>query len=128
MNIHFEAKHTHTKEKIKFRDMSLTNKQRFHDMLNNTDCVRELQGILSTNDQVSILLAIISNYCNHCFPIKIETIGPNRLNKPWMTDALLMSINTKHNLYKLVKQNRFDREFYKRYANTLTNLILQTAV
>ena len=92
-------------------------------MLNDTDWNRELRGILNTNDQVSKLLDIISDYYNRCFPIKTKTIGLNRLTKPWITDTLLKSINRKHNLYKLVQQNLYDKERYKRYANTLTSLI-----
>ena len=44
--------------------MSLTNKQRFHDMLNNTDWDRGLQGILSTNDQV-----IMYNFLHNTAPL-----------------------------------------------------------
>ena len=126
LNIQFEAEHK--QKKIKFRDMSLTNKQRFYDMLSNTDWDRELWEILSTNDQVTKLLAIISDYYNQCFPMKTKTIGLNRLNKPWITVALLKSINRKHNLYRLVRQNLYNKEFYKRYANTLTSLIRASKV
>ena len=126
LNIQFETENK--LKKVKFRDMSLANKQKFHDMLNNTDWDRELRGILNTNDQVSKLLGIISDYYNQCFPIKIKTIGLNRLTKPWITDTLLKSINRKHNLYKLVQQNLYDKELYKRYANILTSLIRTSKV
>ena len=75
--------------------MSLVNKQRFHDLLNNTDWDGELRGILNTNDQVSKLLDIISDYYNRCFPIKTKTIGLNRLTKPCIADTLLKSIYRK---------------------------------
>ena len=121
LNIPFENKNK--LEKIKFRDMSLANRQRFHNMLEDTDWNRELHGILNTNDQVSKLQTVIGNYYNLCFPIKVKIIGLKRLYKPWITEALLKSINRKHNLYKLVRQNLYDKELYKRYSNTLTSLL-----
>ena len=121
LNIPFEKENK--LKKIKFRDMSHLNRQKFHDMLEDTDWNRELQGISSTNDQVSKLQTIISNYYNQCFPVKVKIIGMKRLNKPWITEALLNSINRKHNLYKLVRQNLYDKELYKRYSNILTSLL-----
>ena len=69
LNVPFETENK--LEKIKFKDMSHANRHRFHDMLEDTDWNRELHGITNTNDQVSKLQTVISNYYNLCFPMKV---------------------------------------------------------
>ena len=52
-----------------------------------------------------------------------KLISLKRLNSPWLSKALLKSINRKHNLYKRVKQQTYELEDYKIYRRTLTHLI-----
>ena len=109
--------------KIEFRDMSLTNKCKFNDLVHSTNWNGLLSGIDDTNHLVLILLTTLDKYYNTCFPIKTKIISTKRYHKPWITSALLKSIKTKHDLYKLVKTNNYDCRAYKRYDNLLGCLL-----
>ena len=71
---------------------------------------------------------MIDKYFDMCFPIKIKFITLKRLSKPWITTALHNSIKTKHDLYRLVRQNNFDLNTYKRYCNILNGLLKTSKV
>ena len=109
--------------RIKFRDMSDTNKLKFKNVLENINWNDILSGITDTNTQVIKFLDTIEQHYIECFPMKTKVIGSNRISKPWITDALHKSIHNKHIMYKLVKQNLFDVNQYKRYTNLLSSLI-----
>ena len=109
--------------RVKFRDMSDANKIKFKNKLVNFNWNELLHGLTDTNAQVIKFLEVIEHHYNECFPIKTKVIGTNRISKPWITDALHKSIHNKHIMYKLVKQNLFDTNRYKRYTNLLNSLI-----
>ena len=48
-----------------------------------------------------------------------------KLKKPWMTNGLLKSINTKHRLYRilLINPNQTNKNKFTKYTNKLTNLL-----
>ena len=121
LGIPFEDKNNLVK--VSFRDMSIVNKQRFGNMLTNTNWTVMLIGISDTNEQVVKLLEILDSYYDMCFPIRTKIITAKRLSKPWITKALHISIKKKHDLHKLVKQNRYDFNAYKRYSNSLSGLL-----
>ena len=109
--------------KVEFRDMSLTNKRKFNDLVRSTNWTQLLNGIEDTNRLVLNLLSTLDKYYNTCFPIKTRFISTKRYLKPWITSALLKSIKTKHDLYKLVKSNNYDSHAYKRFDNLLGSLL-----
>ena len=108
---------------IKFRDMSYANKIKFNNMIADTNWSELLPNIPDTNAQVLKLLEVLEKYYNICFPIKTKQMGVKRLSKPWMTEALLKSINNKHLMYKLLMQNLYDRNRYNLYSNILKSLM-----
>ena len=109
--------------KIKFRDMSDTNKKKFYEVLISTDWNELLHGLTDTNTQVVKLLKVIDHHYNTCFPMKTKVIGSKRISKPWITNALHKSIHNKHLMYKLIRQNLYDTNRYNRYTNLLCSLI-----
>ena len=112
--------------KIKFRDMSPTNKIKFNEMVQNTNWNFLLHGLNNVNIMVIKLLDTLDNYYNICFPLMTKTVSTKRLYKPWITNALHNSIKTKHDLFRQVKMNNYDLNAYKRYCNLLT-LLLRTS-
>ena len=114
--------------KVKFRDMKRSNKVRFQDMLNNVsnNWGEIIPNTANTNDQTSKLIDTLTNYYNTCFPIMTKYVSAKRLTKPWITNAILKSINTKHKLFKRVMRNGYDRNAFNRYCNTL-NCVLKTS-
>ena len=109
--------------KIKFRDMSPTNKIKFNEMVQNTNWNFLLHGLNNVNIMVIKLLDTLDNYYNICFPLMTKTVSTKRLYKPWITNALHNSIKTKHDLFRQVKMNNYDLNAYKRYCNLLTMLL-----
>ena len=110
-------------QKIKFRVTKPENRHRFRSILQNMDWVSILEGITDVAEQTMKYLEILDKYYNRCFPLKTKIVGTKRLSKPWITSALHKSINRKHILFKLVKRNRYNPDVYKRYCNTLNNLL-----
>ena len=110
------------KIRMKFRDMSQTNKRKFNNMINNMNWSHHLNNITDTNKQTSKLIELLDTCYDLCFPTKTRLIGLNRLQKPWITKGLRKSIQTKHKLYVMVKNRNLDLNTYNRYCNKLTQL------
>ena len=108
--------------KIRFRDMSDTNYITFKNCLDSIDWGILLNSI-DINEQTETFLGIIENHFDNCFPIKTKFVSPKRLSNPWLTQAILNSINMKHRLYKRVKQHTYDRNAYAVFRRTLTTVI-----
>ena len=126
LNVPF--KNNNNQIKLQFRDMSRRNKIKFHNMVMETNWREILQILPDPNLQVAKLIEILENYYNACFPLKTKVIGEKRISRPWITDALHKSINNKHLMYKLVKQNLYNNERYKRYCNILSTLIKEARI
>ena len=112
--------------KVKFRDFSQENRMKFTNMIQNINWLAILEGISDLNDQTIKYSDTVFKYYNQCFPVMTKTVGSKRLSKPWITTALHKSINTKHNLYKLVRNTNNHQQDYDRYCNML-NRLLKTA-
>ena len=52
-----------------------------------------------------------------------KNIGVKRLKNPWLSNSILKCIKTKHNLYKKVKLSLCCKTYYKKYKNTLDQII-----
>ena len=86
----------------------------------------EVYNSIETNEAYD---ALVNKFCliyNNCFPL----CRPNRkaiskIEKPWITDALLKSIKRKNKLYKrfLSNPNTYNNQKYKTYKNKLTHLL-----
>ena len=109
--------------KIQFRNKSKENKQKFYDILKTINWTNIITETTDINILTTKLLSLLDTHYNACFPIMTKQIGTKRLNKPWLTKAILKSINTKHELYKKVRSNTYDNNNYKHYCNTLNSLL-----
>lgn len=60
---------------------------------------------------------------NTCCPIKNKRISLKRIKRPWLTTALLASIDRKQELYKLSRLDLRYVPLFKKFRNTLTSVI-----
>ena len=109
--------------KVTFRNMNQQNRLDFRNKLQNVDWDNLFEGSADSTEQVIKYDNIIQHYNNQCFPLMTKTVTSKRISKPWITTALHKSINTKHKLFKLVSNNNYDLQDYRRYCNTLNNLL-----
>ena len=72
-------------------------------------------------------------FCEHLYtlydkncPLKTKIISQKRASCPWITDALLRSINRKHFLHRQILRGYGNVDFYRRYRNVLTFTVRQT--
>ena len=78
------------------------------------------------NDSYNIFLSEYSRLYNLCFPLKsLKVKNCKRLNSPWITKSLLISVRKKNKLYRqLLRSPTPTRELqYKSYRNKLNHLI-----
>ena len=112
-----------SKLKIQFRDHSELNISEFLDKVGEF-CNRF--GDYECDD-VNILCHQFSDQLyslyNSCFPVKVKFISQKRLLAPWLTNALLKSIDRKHVLFRLSRVNNFHIDVYKNYRNVLCRTI-----
>ena len=77
------------------------------------------------NDSYNIFLSEYSRLYNLCFPLKsLKVKNCKRLNSPWITKSLLISVRKKNKLYRqLLRSPTPTRELqYKSYRNKLNHL------
>ena len=61
-------------------------------------------------------------YCR-CFPLKIKYVSYKRLQKPWITTAIVKSIKTKSRYFKLFKLGIISDAVNRDYKNRLRTVI-----
>ena len=74
------------------------------------------------------MLALIQfNFCNNllviygnCCPIKEKEISFARLRKPWISDAIMTSLNCKHELFRQYKNGTVTFDHYNSFKNNFT--------
>ena len=108
---------------IRFRDMTSENKIKFHNEISQTDWSDISSTPIDSNHQTSLFQNRLFKIFNKCFPLMTKQITLKRLNQPWLTSAILKSIDKKHALYKRVKQHRYHQNTYNIYKNTLKKII-----
>ena len=52
-----------------------------------------------------------------CCPVKCKTVSKNRIDKPWLTDSIMLTINRKHALYRKLKRNEITLDLYRKFCN-----------
>ena len=109
--------------KIKFRDFSLINKEKFCKRINDVSWLDILNIDMSIDINTERFINKIKSIYNEVFPVCTKNISSKRLCNPWVTPALLVSIDEGHNMYKYYRNNLVTHEYYKSYRNKLTNLI-----
>lgn len=111
-----------SKHKIILRDFSNYN----HDK-----CTHELHQIkwedlyhtTNTNEGFSALINTTDKLRNKCCPIKSEFVKYKRLQSPWLTRGLLISIKYQFINFKLSKLGIISHDTYKICMNNLTQVI-----
>ena len=108
------------------RDMSEKRTEEFKTKLENTDWEFDKESG-DPNASYDVFIEKFTGLFDSCFPFKIvRGKALNSFKKPWLTKALLKSINKKNKLYKQYLRNRrSDAQFlkYKKYKNKLTYLL-----
>ena len=114
------------KNYITVRDMSEKRTEEFKTKLENTDWEFDKESG-DPNASYDVFIEKFTGLFDSCFPFKIvRGKALNSFKKPWLTKALLKSINKKNKLYKQYLRNRrSDAQFlkYKKYKNKLTYLL-----
>ena len=104
----------------------MKREQEFKTKLENTDWEFDKESG-DPNASYDVFIEKFTGLFDSCFPFKIvRGKALNSFKKPWLTKALLKSINKKNKLYKQYLRNRrSDAQFlkYKKYKNKLTYLL-----
>ena len=64
---------------------------------------------------------IFEDTYNKSFPIKTKTITAKRMQKPWVTEALIDKVDERERLHTLQKKKIISRAVFTDYKNKLTN-------
>ena len=77
------------------------------------------------NEKYNSFFEIINKLHNSCFPLEKIRINTRHQNKPWITTAVLKSIQKKNSLYKRYMRTRTSEMLskYKIYKNKLTTIL-----
>ena len=59
----------------------------------------------------------LNDLYDSCFPIKVKFVSQRRLDAPWLTNALLKSIDQKHRLFRLSRINNVYIDEYKEHLS-----------
>ena len=114
------------KNYITVGDMSEKRTEEFKTKLENTDWEFDKESG-DPSASYDVFIEKFTGLFDSCFPFKIvRGKALNSFKKPWLTKALLKSINKKNKLYKQYLRNRrSDAQFlkYKKYKNKLTYLL-----
>ena len=106
--------------------MSEKRTEEFKTKLENTNWEFDNESS-DPNASYDVFIEEFTSLFDSCFPFKIvRGKALNSFKKPWLTKALLKSINKKNKLYKQYLRNRrSDAQFlkYKKYKNKLTYLL-----
>ena len=73
----------------------------------------------NTNNFFNNLFVIYSKCC----PIKEKEISFTRLHKPWISDALMVSLNHKHKLFRQYKNGIVTFDHYYSFKSNLTTTL-----
>ena len=112
----------YNQDPIVIRSKNPENSVRFLATLEETNW-SSLEGYDDPNNAYNSFLTKYSETYNACFPLKKLAGKRKRINKPWLSKALIKCIKRKNKLYKLYIQNpSTDREIiYKHYKNKLNH-------
>ena len=73
----------------------------------------------NTNNFCNNLFVIYSNCC----PLKEKEISFARLRKPWISDAIMISLNRKHELFRQYKNETVTFGDYNSFMNNFTTTL-----
>ena len=67
-----------------------------------------------------LMVGIANIRMNKPTPIKVKYVTPKRLNKPWLTPAIMKSLKNKSKIFKLYKLSKVTRGSKKNYRKQFT--------
>ena len=110
------------KNKIEFRVHSERNIENFRRVLSefDWDFVGNSTDVNQSTDE--FITSLNRLYCDS-FPIKVKIISDKRLKKPWLSQGILKSIQTKAKYFKLYKMGFISESRNKNFKNRLTSII-----
>ena len=96
----------------------------FKASLNNTD-FSEMYDCNNTDEACNIFFSKLSYNFNHVFKSVRASRKSMKNNKPWLTPAILTSINNKCKMYQkwITTKQDIDEKAYKNYSKTLRKII-----
>ena len=115
-----------TQIKICSRPCNPEKLNKFTELIQNTNFNFVKDQSLSSNLKFNKFNEIITEHYFSSFPLITKTLSKKRLDNPWLTDALLKSINQKDNLYKLSKSGIIPDTLFKSYRNRLNKVLQQS--
>ena len=61
-----------------------------------------ISSIVSIHDQLHSFVTLVNKIVSKKFPLKVKSVGANRLSKPWLTSGILRSVKTKSCNFKII--------------------------
>ena len=74
---------------------------------------------IGIDEKFNSFVNILNKCYDESFPIKAKKLGAKRIQNPWLTPALLNSINQKHKLYRNFKNKIIPFQVYNAYDKQL---------
>ena len=120
--LHTESDSTAPKYK---RTFNVANTAKFKSVISKYPWTDILHSV-DAQESYTLFLKCISEAYDLCFPLRLVSSKPHRKPaKPWITSAIMKSINTKHRLYKkyLISPTPLNHDRLKIYRNKLNHII-----
>ena len=95
---------------------------KLYDMVSSAD----FSNVVDCDDvEVSVtnFTRILYDAYSRCCPIKIKTISPKLIRKPWITKEILSNVRKMNSFLLVLRQNRISRTSYTRFKNFVTGQI-----
>jgi hypothetical protein len=108
---------------VKFRCIKPQNIANFKDAVTDMITRFNFDNNPNLHTKCSLLCQNLFSIYERTCPIKTKTISVKRLEAPWLTNAIMSSIATKHTLYNQFRAGIIDHDVYKEYRNMLCMLI-----
>jgi hypothetical protein len=112
--------------KLTFRCHSDANHKIFNDVLSCVDWSSLLIGEI--DNQIEIFDGIVNELYCECFPVKTKYVQQKRLQMPWLTKVILISIKRKAKNFCQLKLGLISAMQYKNYNNFLKSIIRNSKI
>ena len=104
---------------IKYRLDGEHQRLKYINKMNEIDFSFTYSENTGINEKFNSFVNILNKYYDESFPIKTKKLGAKRIQNPWLTPALLNSINQKHKLYRNFKNKIIPFQVYNTYDKQL---------
>ena len=108
---------------IKYRLNNNKCKEKLLNNIENANFTFICDDQININEKYNKFHSILNESYNNSHPIKEKQITEKRLKNPWLTSAILNSIDQRHKLYKNYKRNIIPKEAYLNLHNKLESVL-----